>query len=157
MIILNLRLSVFAMGVIAGLLQLRNVEDQNHDKTFLHDIFPWTFTQEQFSEISKESRERSWQSRVDKNFLFLVFIILFGILKTVVPAIPNLNLMTQFSCVHLQLILMLGLTMNGGRSWLSMICRFELVSDFYHRLKKLKVVQLNTLVNMFIEINKLKN
>merc|ERR1712123_208495 len=50
------RLPVFAMGVIAGLLQLRNVEDQNHDKTFLHDIFPWTFTQEQFSEKSQESR-----------------------------------------------------------------------------------------------------
>ena len=111
------------MGVIAGLLQLRKEEDQNHDKTFLHDIFPWTFTEEEFYEISQESREISWQRRVDRNFLFLVSIILFGLLKTVLPGIPNLNLMTQFSCVHLQLIVMVGLTRDGGRSWLSRICR----------------------------------
>ena len=121
--IFNLRLPVFAMGMIAGLLQLRNFKDENHDKTFLHDIFPWTFTQEEFTEIFPESRERSWQRRVDRNFLFLVSIIFFGLLKTAVPVIPNLNLMTQFSCVHLQLIVMVGLSRDGGRSWLSRMCR----------------------------------
>ena len=121
--IFELRLPVFVMGVIAGLLRLRNEEDKNHDKNFFHDIFPWAFTHKQKVEISDELAEKSWKLRVDRNGLVLVSVILISLLRTDIPSMPYLNLKAQFFCVHLQLIIIVGLTRDGGRSWLSRICR----------------------------------
>ena len=111
------------MGVAAGLLHLRKAEDRNHGKSILHDIFPWTFTQEEQSEITEEEAEKSWQSRVDRNVLVLVTVILMSLLRSVIPGMPYLNMRTQFFCVHLQLMVIVGLSRDGGRSWLSWICR----------------------------------
>jgi len=123
-----IRLPVFIMGIIAGLLQLRQEKDACHDKPLLHDIFPWTFSQaEESSQMSTESTESSWKRRVDRNILVLVSIVLLGLLRTVMPGIPYLNITTQFACVHLQLCIIVGLTRDGGGSWLSRICRSRAV------------------------------
>lgn len=118
-----LRLPVFAMGIIAGLQQLRSEEDQHHDKHFLHDIFPWTFTQEDTPRLSQEPAEQSWRKRVDRNGLVLVSIILISLLRSLLPGLPYLNIKTQFICVHLDLVVLVGLTRDGGQSWLAWMCR----------------------------------
>ena len=111
------------MGIIAGLQQLRAEEDQNHDKNFLHDIFPWTFTEEENPRLSQESTEQSWRRRVDRNGLILVSIILISLGRTFLPGLPYLNIKSQFIFVHLQLVVIVGLTRDGGQSWLAWICR----------------------------------
>ena len=111
------------MGVLAGLLQLRCVEDPNHDKSFLHDIFPWALTHPHQPVMDKDIAEKTWQSRVDRNGLILVLIILLSLLRAILPSLPYLNVFCQFVCVHLQLIVIVGLARDAGRSWLSQICR----------------------------------
>ena len=38
------RLPVFLMGVSAGLLAVREVEDPHHHRPLLHDVFPWSLS-----------------------------------------------------------------------------------------------------------------
>jgi hypothetical protein len=116
-------LPVFALGIITGLQQLRCEEDQNHDKHWLHDIFPWTLTQEDTPRLSQEAAEQSWRRRVDRNALILVTIILISLLRTLLPGLPYLNIKSQFIFVHLQLMFIVGVTRDGGQSWLAWMCR----------------------------------
>ena len=111
------------MGVAAGLLHLRNEKDKHHGKNFLHDIFPWTFSQIDASELSQEELEKSWNTRVDRNALVIVLVVLISLARTLLPGLPYLNLTAQFVFVHLQLVIIVGLCRDGGRSWLSWVCR----------------------------------
>ena len=116
------------MGVIAGLLQLRCEEDQNHQKNFFHDIFPWTATKTDTLALSKEARENTWRCRVDRNGLILVSIIILSLLRTILPSLPYLNIKCQFVCVHLQLVVIVGLARDAGKSWLGQICRYDMLA-----------------------------
>eukprot|EP00090_Calanus_glacialis_P034546 TRINITY_DN58178_c0_g1_i1.p1 TRINITY_DN58178_c0_g1~~TRINITY_DN58178_c0_g1_i1.p1 ORF type:complete len:178 (+),score=25.17 TRINITY_DN58178_c0_g1_i1:60-536(+) len=81
---------------------------------------------EQF-EVTEEEAEKSWKIRVDRNVLVLVTVILMSLLRSVIPGMPYLNMRAQFFCVHLQLMVIVGLSRDGGRSWLSWICRSRVV------------------------------
>ena len=124
------RLPVFAMGVAVGLLQLRQEDDRHHTRNFLHDIFPWTFSPSPTQPLSQEEAESSWKNRVDRGALVRVMVVLASLARSAVPGMPYINLATQFVCVHLQLVIILGLTRDGGRSWLARLCRNTVVMFF---------------------------
>ena len=42
------------------------------------------------------------------------------------PALPDIHIVSKLLSVHLQLVVMVGLTRDGGSSWLSSLCRTRL-------------------------------
>ena len=117
------RLPVFAMGVAAGLLKLRQEEDKLHTRNILHNIFPWTFSVSPTKSLTQEEAERSWKNTVDHGALVLMMVVLASLARSAVPAMPYINLATQFVFVHLQLVIIQGLTRDGAKSWLARLCR----------------------------------
>ena len=117
------RLPVFAMGVAAGLLKLRQEEDKLHTRNILHNIFPWTFSVSPTKSLTQEEAERSWKNTVDHGALVLMMVVLASLARSAVPAMPYINLVTQFVFVHLQLVIIQGLTRDGAKSWLARLCR----------------------------------
>ena len=118
------------MGVAVGLLQLRQEDDRNHTKNLLHNIFPWTFSPSPTQPLVQEETESSWKNRVDRGALVLVMVVLASLARSAVPAMPYINLATQFVFVHLQLVIIQGLTKDGARSWLARLCRNSVVMFF---------------------------
>ena len=41
----------------------------------------------------------------------------------VVPSLPDIHIVCQLFSPHSQLVVMVGLTRDGGKSWLSALCR----------------------------------
>ena len=54
------RLPVFLMGVSAGLLAVREVEDPHHHRPLLHDVFPWSLSASTSLRPASSSSEASW-------------------------------------------------------------------------------------------------
>ena len=104
---------MFVMGVLAGLLHLRGEESV----LLSESILPWSVGQPGGVE------ERDVSRRVDRNTLVLLSIVLLSILRAVIPSIPYLNIYTQLCSAHLQLVLMVGISREGGLSWIGWICR----------------------------------
>ena len=132
MLMMSVRLPVFLMGVSAGLLTLREVEDPHHQHSLLHEILPWIpggqSTSSTYSSSSQQETERSWARRTDRNSLLLLCLVLYSITRNLLlPSLPNINTITLQVSPHLQLCIILGLTRDGGTSWLARLCRSELV------------------------------
>lgn len=140
-----MRLPVFVMGVCAGVLcvRLQNGDQEALDSfgcktdncflAFLQDnLFPIAPTcgNHAGGEIDLEVRQRSWRRRVDINMAFYFgTLILLSVFYTVVTfygvgglessplAWPSLFL--QFTDCYLQLMITVGLCLDGGRSFTS--------------------------------------
>ena len=120
------RLPVFLMGVAAGLVRLRGEDDFNLGRNFLHCLLPWGLDKHLPSKSDEEGREKSWRWRVDLGALALLsFVLLCKTLTdlekqhSVIMVVPT----ERVGLVYIQLMLMVGLTADGGKSILSRIFR----------------------------------
>ena len=127
--------------------------DPNLDQPFIHDILPWGFfwTKRQLntkpsnkSQVKRKHEkdtiqrfkivcfqneiEYIWKRRVDINAsIILLLIIVATILKIVHNnSVTFLNNYGQLYLVHMQLIIIVGLTRDGGKSLVGRICRTTL-------------------------------
>ena len=131
MIILS-RLPVFLMGVCAGLLRLRQqenfsasgqVEDVNEKRNFLHDFLPWGFVLYGEREMVgvKESGKR-WRWRVERNIILLLVVSIAGIWL----GGEKINYICQFFCVHMQVVVIYGMTVETeDMAWFTRLCRMR--------------------------------
>ena len=127
------RLPVFLMGVSAGLLALREVEDPHHHRPLLHDVFPWSLSAST-SLRPASSSEASWARRTDRNSLVLLSFLLYNITRDfLLPDLPYIHIFSQLISPHMQLCVIIGLTRDGGLSWLSKLCRSPIIiSQLFH-------------------------
>merc|ERR1712227_1161156 len=89
------RLPVFLMGVSAGLLTLREVEDPHHHHSTLHDIFPWGLSSysSSYSLSSKQETEKSWARRTDRNSVLLISLVFYNIVRDLLlPSLPDIHI-----------------------------------------------------------------
>ena len=107
------------MGASAGLLRLRqqqsfstsrHVEDVNERRNFFHDILPWGFVLYGEREmVGVEESGKRWRGKVDMNVIMLLVLsissIWLGGLK--------INYVCQFFCVHMQVVVIYGLTVES--------------------------------------------
>jgi hypothetical protein len=80
-------------------------------------------------ELSQGSKEKRWRWRVDLNsFLLILVLIVSASADKTIPWVRNyvLNYSSQYFCVHFQLLVMQGLTSDGGRSYLARIGKTKL-------------------------------
>ena len=101
------------MGVLAGILHVRGEESV----VLSGSVLPWTPGQ------PGPVEERDVCRMVERSAVVLLSIVLLSILRTAIPSIPYLNIYTQLCCVHLQLVLMVGISREGGLSWTGWLCR----------------------------------
>ena len=126
------RLPVFIMGASAGLLRLRQqenfltsgqVEDVNERRNFLHDILPWGFVLYGEREMVgvRESGKR-WRWRVERNVILLLLLSIAGIWL----GGEKINYVCQFFCVHMQVVVVYGLTVETeDMAWFTRLCRMR--------------------------------
>ena len=126
------RLPVFLMGVCAGLLRLTQqenfstsgqVEDVNEKRNFLHDILPWGFVLYGEREMvgMKESGKR-WRWRVERNIILLLVVSIAGIWL----GGEKINYICQFFCVHMQVVVIYGMTVETeDMAWFTRLCRMR--------------------------------
>ena len=120
------------MGVCAGLLRLRQqenfsasgqVEDVNEKRNFLHDILPWGFVLYGEREMVgvKESGKR-WRWRVERNIILLLVVSIAGIWL----GGEKINYICQFFCVHMQVVVIYGMTVETeDMAWFTRLCRMR--------------------------------
>ena len=101
------------MGVLAGLLHVRGEESV----LLSGGVLPWSGGQ------PGPLQERDVCRMVERSSVVLLTIVLLSLLRTVLPSVPYLNIYTQLCCAHLQLVLMVGITREGGLSWTGWLCR----------------------------------
>ena len=138
-----LRLPVFLMGVAGGLLAVRGVEDPHHHHSLLHDIFPWTLSAQDLLPAQSEC-EQSWARRTDRNSMVLLSFLLYNITRDfLLPSLPYIHIFSQLISPHMQLCVIIGLTRDGGLSWVSKLCRFNTihVSHLYIIIFRSRVCQ----------------
>ena len=124
-----LRLPVFLMGVVGGLLSVRGLEDPHHHRALLHDIFPWTLSAQSI-QPAQADWQPSWARRTDRNSLVLLSFLLYNITRDfLLPDLPQIHIYSQLICPHVQLCIIIGLTRDGGLSWLSKLCRSNTIDD----------------------------
>ena len=124
-----LRLPVFLMGVVGGLLSVRGLEDPHHHRALLHDIFPWTLSAQNI-QPAQADWQPSWARRTDRNSLVLLSFLLYNITRDfLLPDLPHIHIYSQLICPHMQLCIIIGLTRDGGLSWLSKLCRSNIIDD----------------------------
>ena len=75
------RLPVFLMGVSAGLLAVREVEDPHHHRPLLHDVFPWSLSASTSLRPASSSSEASWARRTDRNSVLLLSLVLYNVVR----------------------------------------------------------------------------
>ena len=124
-----LRLPVFLMGVAGGLLAVRDQEDpHHHHRSTLHDIFPWALSAQNIQPAQSDCQP-SWARRTDRNSLVLLSFLLYNITRDfLLPDLPYIHIYSQLICPHMQLCVIIGLTRDGGLSWLSKLCRSSISS-----------------------------
>ena len=72
---------MFLMGVSAGLLALREVEDPHHHRPLLHDVFPWSLSASISLRPASTSSEASWARRTDRNSVLLLSLVLYNVVR----------------------------------------------------------------------------
>ena len=75
------RFPVFLMGVSAGLLAVREVEDPHHHRPLLHDVFPWSLSASTSLRPASTSSEASWARRTDRNSVLLLILVLYNVVR----------------------------------------------------------------------------
>jgi peptidoglycan/LPS O-acetylase OafA/YrhL len=97
-----LRLPVFALGVVAGLLEVRGAATEP----------PWPWP-----------GETSWGQAVDRSGLLLLATVPLSLARAALPGLPRLNSPGQLVLVPLQLVVVRGLARPGDTSRLGRMCR----------------------------------
>ena len=72
---------MFLMGVSAGLLAVREVEDPHHHRPLLHDVFPWSLSASTSLRPASSSSEASWARRTDRNSVLMLGLIIYNIIR----------------------------------------------------------------------------
>ena len=122
------------MGVLAGIQRTRHSRtnggyDFNELKIFLHDIVPWgiivsSVSGENIKAISSEEAETIWKRRVDMNsFLLILYMLGFGVFSAFYGGGANYH--GQLVVVHMQLMVIVGLTKDGGNSIIAKLCNLK--------------------------------
>ena len=134
------RLPVFLMGVLAGIQRIRQVKnneenDFNESQIFLHDILPWgviwsTKSIEDMKTRSCEEVEKIWKRRVDMNSAIIILFI-FGFCVYTTFFDGDFNYHGQLVVVHMQLVVIVGLTKDGGKSTIARICNTKILQGSY--------------------------
>lgn len=133
-----LRMPVFVMGILSGLQKIReededNFTDQNLSKNFIHDILPWGifYNKKCTKDLYQESKEIKWRWRVDRNSLFIILYLLVCIYAGKhydrIQKSSNYSFVmthsSQYFLVHLQVLIIRGLTSDGSSSYVSKLCK----------------------------------
>ena len=118
------RLPVFIMGVAAGLVRLRGENDFNLGRNCLHCLLPWGLDRHLPSKLGEEGREKAWRWRVDLGVVVLFsFVLLCKTLTNHLEKHHNVIITERVGLVYIQLMVMVGLTSDGGSSIVSRILR----------------------------------
>jgi len=133
------RLPVFLIGVHAGLLRLRQYNNPNIQRgsavlKFIHAWFPSRCLDQQTSEQQQQDDERStqrkWATLINAVVIsHVLYILLFAIIGKLLVDVFFANTVIQFLAIHSQLIIIDGLTRDGGKSILSKICNFRIMQE----------------------------
>ena len=140
------------MGVAVGLLSIRGIDYPQRNSGIFRDISPWTWTESREDGINEETNPNVWASRTDRGSLILIFLIIFStvvstfhikvkkeyfirrntyiyilLFQHLHPYNPYINVHSQLFFSHLQLVVILGLTKDEGKSLLGKLCRGKLV------------------------------
>ena len=95
----------------------------NERRNFLHDILPWGFVLYGEREMVgvRESGER-WRWRVERNVILLLVLSMAG---NWIGGI-KVNYVCQFVCVHMQVVIIYGLTVETeDMAWFTRLCRMR--------------------------------
>ena len=119
---------VFVMGILSGLQRIREADkedftDENLSKNFVHDILPWGLSS--CGEIDQENKENKWRWRVERSSFIIIMAILYVFFIRFNPVL-HAWCADNFLFVHLQLLLVQGLTYDGERSFFGKLLRTKL-------------------------------
>ena len=118
------RLPVFLIGVAAGLVRLRGEDDFNMGRHFLHCLIPWGLDKHLPSKLGEAGRKKAWRWRVDLGVVVLfAFVLLCKTLTNNLEKHHNFIITERVGLVYIQLMVMVGLTSDGGASIMSRIFR----------------------------------
>ena len=118
------RLPVFLIGVAAGLVRLRGEDDFNLGRNVLHCLIPWGLDKHLPSKLGEAGRKKAWRWRVDLGVVVLfAFVLLCKTLTHDLEEHPNVIITERVGLVYIQLMVMVGLTSDGGASIVSRIFR----------------------------------
>ena len=109
--------------------------DFNESQIFLHDILPWGViwsakSIEDMKTRSCEEVEKIWKRRVDMNSAIIILFI-FGFCVYTTFFDGDFNYHGQLVVVHMQLVVIVGLTKDGGKSTIARICNTKILQGSY--------------------------
>jgi len=120
------RLPVFLMGACLGLVRVRGEDDCNLGRGVLHSLLPWGLTGAVPTEGGQEAREKAWGRRVDLGVLCLALLVAGCRTLMRLEMAHKMAILVpveRLVLVHTQLMVIVGLTADGGTSWFGKICR----------------------------------
>ena len=126
------RLPVFLMGVVAGLRRLRHEENsdmlqQNQLANFINAFVPFRFG----AKSKVENPEHKWSVLVNIISITHLFLIVasasLGVVNGAIPWFINWGMNTI--AVYSQLVVIEGLTRDGGKSLLARVCRLKITQE----------------------------
>ena len=147
------RLPVFLMGVAAGLARLRGEDDFNLGRNLLHCLLPWGLDKHLPCKLGEEGKEKAWRWRVDLGVVVLFSYVLLCKTLTAIEKHQKVCMVIpieRMGLVYVQLVVMVGLTADGGRSLAGRIFRSTLL-DLGHFVKIYKFHNSGCGLHAFLE------
>jgi len=142
-----LRLPVFVMGILGGIQTLRwrkgiDYQDQNENKNLFHDLLPWTVWEKNKTQLpwriqdnimiifNKENSKTVWRRKTDRSAIIYILLFIITFCYDIKSLGRWLDGYCQLFLVHIQLIIIIGLSRSENSSILARICSLSVFQFF---------------------------